>query len=158
VLGYGYTAMYMYNSTQQYQLIDAVRRLKNDSFAVDDPLVSTDWLDALRTSKTWLQDDHETITTEQKIRGVRYVLSARCINKDASYDSKGTDPDPIGYDGQPTTDCIAFLIHGLPWSMVHRVLAPGHTWQVNTSTVQSCRLPTVALYNWCECTDVCLTS
>jgi hypothetical protein len=137
VLGYGYTAMYMYNSTQQYQLIHAVRRLKNDSFAVDDPLVSTDWLEALRTSKKWLQDDHETITTEQKIRGVHYVLSARCINKDASYDLKGTDPDPIGYNGQPTTDCIAFLIHGLPWSMVHKVLAPGYTWQVNTSIVMN---------------------
>jgi hypothetical protein len=132
VLGYGYTAMYMFNSTQQYQLIASVRRLKNDSFAVDDTLASTSWLDALRTSKTWLQDDHETITTEQIIRGTHYVLSARCINKDAMYDLSGTQPDPIGYNGLETTDCIAFLVHGLPWTMVAHVLAPGYTWQVSS--------------------------
>jgi hypothetical protein len=129
--------MYMYNSTQQYQLIDSVSRLSNNSFAVDDALVSTDWLNALRTSTTWLQDDHETVTTEQTIRSVRYVLSARCINKDASYDLKGSSNDPIGYDGQPTTHCIAFLVHGLPWSMVDDVSAPGYIWQVNSSIVSS---------------------
>jgi hypothetical protein len=130
MLGYGYTAIYIYNTTQQYQLIDSVRRLSNNSFAVDDTLASTAFLDKLRTSKTWLLDDHETVTTDQTIKGVRYVVSARCINKNAMYDLTGTEIDPIGYDGQPTTDCFGFLVQSLPWSKVKHVLAPGYTWQV----------------------------
>jgi hypothetical protein len=130
VLGYGYSAMYLYNSTQKYQLMASVTRLHNGSFAVDDPLHSTGWLEALRTSKTWLLDDHETVTTDQTIHGVKYVLSARCINKNARYDNLGTDVDPVGFDGELTRDCIGFLIQGMPWALVKNTLAGGYAWQV----------------------------
>jgi hypothetical protein len=130
VLGYGYSAMYLYNSTQKYQLMASVTRLHNGSFAVDDPLHSTGWLEALRTSKTWLLDDHETVTTDQTIYGVKYVLSARCINKNARYDNLGTDVDPVGFAGELTRDCIGFLIQGMPWALVKNTLAGGYAWQV----------------------------
>jgi hypothetical protein len=30
------------------------------------------------------------------------------------YDLSGTEVDPIGYDGQLTTDCFGFLVQALP--------------------------------------------
>ena len=44
---------------------------------------STAWLDALRTSRTWLDDDNEPVTTTMNVQGNKFVLAARCLNKNA---------------------------------------------------------------------------
>ncbi|KAG5190183.1 hypothetical protein JKP88DRAFT_299436 [Tribonema minus] len=129
--GRGYSAVYFYNSTSQYQMASALMRVKGGLFDLDVPLPETAWLDTLRKSVDWHIDDHFTITKSINFPkyGGKHVVSARCINKNMVYQSYGADVDPRGWDGQPLGDCWGYLIQGLPWCAVAPSLRVSYVWQ-----------------------------
>jgi hypothetical protein len=125
----GYSAIYYYNSTNQYQLAASVLGLSNGSLTVDVELPSTEWLNELRLSDLWIADDKLTVTTRAKLHGSRYVVSARCVTLNTMITLEGAETYPFDWRGAPTKECTAYMIQGLPWSDVRPLLAPGFAWQ-----------------------------
>ncbi|KAG5177004.1 hypothetical protein JKP88DRAFT_282247 [Tribonema minus] len=126
MVNHGYSAVYVYNSTAQYQLVAGIMRTAGTLFDVDVPLPETGWLDAIRKSTAWHSDDHFTVTKTLYFDdyGGKFVVSARCVNKNTVVGAYGADVDPTDWSGGPLGDCQGFLIHGIPWHKVAPILAP----------------------------------
>jgi hypothetical protein len=75
----------------------------------------------------------ETITTEAKIKGQRYFLSARCVPRDTITDEDGTRASDTDWSGAAYTDseCKAYLVQGLPYASVESTLVAARAWQVS---------------------------
>ena len=127
----GYSAIYYFNSTQHYQLAQSALRLHDGSIEVDVPLSETQWLDKLRLSQDWVHDDHLSITHDMEIRGKRYIVSAKCYNKNQIIDANGAETDPKNYDGSDIGPCLGYLVQGMPWAAVKPSLDPAYAWQVS---------------------------
>jgi hypothetical protein len=74
-----------------------------------------------------------------KLRGERYVMSVRCINKNAILDQYGSETDMVEYDGGILKECRGYLVQGLPWNAVKQTLNPAYTWQAS-GKLSSCLL------------------
>jgi hypothetical protein len=120
----GYSAVYYYNSINHYQLAASVLGLANGSLTVDVELPSTKWSDELRLSELWIVDDKITVTTRAELHGHRYVVSARCVTMNTMITLEGAEPYPFDWRGEPTKECTAYMIQGLPWSDIR----PTGTW------------------------------
>jgi hypothetical protein len=66
-----------------------------------------------------------------KLRGKRYVMSVRCINKNAILDQYGSETDMVEYDGSILKECRVYLVQGLPWIAVKQTLDPAYAWQAS---------------------------
>jgi hypothetical protein len=60
----------------------------------------------------------------------RYVMSARCMNKNAFMRASGLVADLIDWDGRVTSDCLGYLVQGLPLHLELPIIAPSRAWQV----------------------------
>eukprot|EP00611_Tribonema_gayanum_P022998 TRINITY_DN4733_c0_g1_i1.p1 TRINITY_DN4733_c0_g1~~TRINITY_DN4733_c0_g1_i1.p1 ORF type:complete len:932 (-),score=372.03 TRINITY_DN4733_c0_g1_i1:455-3250(-) len=134
MVGRGWSGIYFYNSTRQYQMAVAVIRIGDDSqfnFEVDVELPATKWLDQLRLSREWITNDQYTVHAQIKwpAKGGRWVFSARCLNKNEVYKDFGADIEDTDWFGQPLGDCLGYLIEGIPWSSVAGSLRASYAWQ-----------------------------
>ena len=123
--------MYFLNSTKHYQLAQSVLRREDKLLDVDIELPDTQWLDELRFSTEWIQNDQLTISKEMKLRGKRYVMSVRCINKNAILDQYGSEIDMVEYDGTILKECRGYLVQGLPWNAFSQTLHSAYAWQAS---------------------------
>ncbi|KAG5190184.1 hypothetical protein JKP88DRAFT_299437, partial [Tribonema minus] len=131
MVAHGYSAVYFYNSTSQYQMAAGIMRTHGTLFDIDVPLPHTDWLDELRLSTDWHTDDHFTASKTLYFPkyGGKYVVSARCVNKNTVINADGSEVDPYDWRRRPICDCTGYLIQGLPWHTVAPILAPCYAWQ-----------------------------
>ncbi|KAG5186007.1 hypothetical protein JKP88DRAFT_288787 [Tribonema minus] len=132
----GYSAVYYYDSNGQYQLASSVLLQPDGTLAVDIPLASTDWLDALRTDADWLTNGLAAVTAEQDVGGRRHVVSAHCQTKNTQINAEGGWDVLTEWDGAPTRDCWVFLVQGLPWAAVSGAVDAARGWQVRQVEVE----------------------
>eukprot|EP00953_Heterococcus_sp_UTEX-ZZ885_P041872 21328-Heterococcus_DN1.PRE.6 len=128
VISRGYSAIYYTNSTGDMVLGASVLRLNKGSFEVDVELPTTTWLDKLRYSKEWTRVP-VSVSAYMHLNGGKYLMSAHCIPVNTKFDIDGFNPDLTSTDGQPLKDCPAFLIQGLPRSLVEPILLSGQIGQ-----------------------------
>eukprot|EP00611_Tribonema_gayanum_P001074 TRINITY_DN10812_c0_g1_i1.p1 TRINITY_DN10812_c0_g1~~TRINITY_DN10812_c0_g1_i1.p1 ORF type:complete len:802 (-),score=274.89 TRINITY_DN10812_c0_g1_i1:504-2909(-) len=149
MVSHGYSAVYLYNSTGQYQMAAGIMRTRGTLFDVDVPLPDTEWLDALRLSTEWHADDRFTISKTLYFPkyGGKYVVSARCVNKNTVIDDDGSEVDPYDWRRQPIGDCTGYLVQGLPWFVVADILARGYSWQY--AFVATCFAKLIAMLGLC---------
>ncbi|KAG5185224.1 hypothetical protein JKP88DRAFT_255042 [Tribonema minus] len=129
---HGYTAIYYFSEDRTYQMATGIIRSADGTFEVDVPMPATEWLDKLRQTKEWLNDNHYAVTTHANFRqygNARFVLSARCLNKDTVIRADGAETQLSSWHGDDPQSCEAYLVQGLPWSVVAPALAPSQAWQ-----------------------------
>jgi hypothetical protein len=54
----------------------------------------------------------------------------QCVPVNTKFDNDGFNPDLTSTDGQPLSDCPAFLVQGMPRSLVEPILLSGQVGQV----------------------------
>lgn len=114
IAGHGYSAMYFYNTTGQYQMANGLLRHDDDSLEVDVEMPETDWLEEGRLNNHFVDDDQATLSTYMKIQGDTHVVSARCITRNTVISSVGSLPYLTEWNGQTSGGCWCFLIQSIP--------------------------------------------
>jgi hypothetical protein len=85
-------------------------------------------------SDEWMKNDQLTISEDMKLRGNKYIMSAKCINKNEIISEYGSDLDLMDYDGNIIKECRGYLVEGLPWDAIKQTLRSAYAWQASTAT------------------------